>query len=186
MKYTAEELSRSTLEKTVDSFYVKFLNFENNRANILGKNVYSLERPALTFNTYETKHKQEKMTNNAQLIFQPFNIVFRDDDLNLTSKVIYEQLYRQTGVVNAVRSDHTFDKAKFDIQVQVYTSNKQPVEVFVMKGCFITGLSHSTNIYTNADPNRITVSVQCDTVDYEFTDDYFYGDSTVATTGQLP
>lgn len=186
MQYTTEELNRSTLEKTVDEFYVEFLNVENNRANILARNVYSFERPSLVFNTFETHFKQAKMTNNTTIVFQPFIVTFRDDDLNLTNKILYEQLYRQAGVVNQTRSNKTFDKAKFDVRVNCYSSNKQPGETFLVKGCFITGITHSENIVVNPAPNRITVTMQCDTVNYDYIEAYVLGTDTSDLTGELP
>lgn len=172
---TVADINRSLLEKSIADFYATFLNIENNRANILGRQVYSIERPTLSFNTFTTKFKQANMNNSTTIVFQPFNVVFRDDDQNITNSILTEQVYRQAGVVAPARANKTFEKAKFDVAVAVYNSQKLAIENFTIKGCFITGITHSESIYSNSTPNRITVTLQCDTVDYDFVDDYVTG-----------
>lgn len=172
---TVADIARPLLEKTVDDYYCRFLSVENNRANILGRQVYSIERPALSLNTFDTRFKNERMVNNSTIIFQPFNIVFRDDDRNITNSILIQQVYRQVGVVPPQRANKTFENAKFDISVQVFNSQKEPIETFTIKGCFITNIQYSESIYTEAVPNRITVTANCDTIDYQFVDAYVLG-----------
>jgi len=186
MEFTTAELTRSLQPKTIDNFYVEFLNFENNYKNILGRQVTSLERPTMTFNAFTTRIKQAQISNSAQITFTPFNVTFRDDDQNITMKVLTEQLYRQNGVVGPLRNMKTFDKAKFNMMVKVYNSTKEPVETFTIVGCYIVALSNSQSIYASATQNIITCQVQCDTIDFGYVQDYVDATYGPVGTNELP
>src|SRR4030066_245320 len=126
------EKNRSLLNKTVDSFYVSFYGMNSNIANILGRQVRSLERPVINFNNYDIIHKGVKQHGNGTLFFETISIEFVDDENSLANFVLYDQIKRQTGV-----NSPSFEDSKFQIGVKIYDSRDRVVEEFTLKGCFI-------------------------------------------------
>jgi hypothetical protein len=173
---TQEQINRSLKTKQVDNFYVSFYNFPGNISNLLGRQVSQLERPSVTFRTFTTEYKGTTLINNAQFAPQPVTITFFDDDASLTTQLLYEQIFRQTGKTtpdlqeknfnSAQLMTRTFDKSKFTIGVKVYGSEDKLVEQYAMLGCFIVGITHSQHIMKSTDYNMVTCSISFDDLEF--------------------
>ena len=161
-------ITRPLVNKKVDNFYVRFLSIPDNISNILGRQVKSIERPSIIFNYAEFQHKGVRQYVNGTIdSSSPISIIFHDDDGSLTTKAIYQQIYRQAGVQNK-SDDNTFENSKFSIHVQCFDSTGNMVEEFTLKGCWIVSLSHSENILEASTDNEIITSIQWENVDYNF------------------
>lgn len=168
---TQDQLNRSVVDKRVDRFYASFYKFPENISNLLGRQLVQMERPSVTFNTFQTKFKSTTQTNSAQLGFQPIRLQFKDDNLNLVNTVLYNQIFRQLGMLDtsdaqiASSTAQTFlnanilDRAKFDIGVKVYGPLDEIVEQYTIMGCFIVGITHSQNLYASSDNNLIVCQI---------------------------
>ena len=159
---TTNQTNRSLLNKTVDSFYAKFYRLNENVINILGRQIKSIERPAMNFNVIERYNKGIKTYETGRIEFQPISISFSDDDKSLANNAIYTQLYKQA-MKSYLGEDDTFD-----IEVNCYAGDDSIVENFTLKKCIIITVSHSENIYDASTDNLINITVQCETVDFNF------------------
>ena len=160
---TKSQINRSLLNKTVKDFYVSFFNMPENEGNILGRQIMSMERPPLTFNIYEVAFKGKKQFGNGTIDFQQLTAVFKDDEKSLTTRAIYKQMYRQTGVEKP-----SFDKSKFTIKVKAYDGGGDIVEEFNLINCFIVSVAHSEQLYADSTDNTISVTFSYDTAEYKF------------------
>jgi hypothetical protein len=156
---TVAQHNRNLAPKKVNKFYVKFFGMEDNVSNVLGRQVTSLERPTITFNVSENRHKMVKRNDVSEIEFDPITIEFNDDLNSLTIKALYNQVTKQ--------SLNTGDYL-FEIKVEVYADDNNIVEHFVIKHCFIQSLSHSQHIYSNSENNTITATIGFGTVEYIF------------------
>jgi len=162
-------INRSLESKKVDQFYVEFLHMPDNIANILGRQVASIERPTVTFNEFERPFKGARKHDHAKLEFAPINIELRDDDQSLTTKAIYQQIYRQLGTGDNSTPQDSFENAVFTIRVKAFSASGVVVEHFDLIKCFITGVTHSQQVYNASDQtNMITLSIRYDNVSYIF------------------
>ena len=161
-----EEITRPLATKKVDHFYVSFFGMEDNDANILGRQVESIERPVINFNPLEVRHKGIKQERPARVEYQSFSIVFYDDSESLTARAIYNQIKRQTGTNDSPNG--TFDNAKFNIRVKVYNVESKVVEQIDIKHCYIQSVTHSEFIVSESTNNRMTVTVVFNDMDYSF------------------
>lgn len=160
---TIKEVTRPLVDKVVDQFYVKFFQLPENISNILGRQVESVERPSLNFNMSENFNKNVKQNLPGKIDFQPITIIFKDDDASLVAAALYKQIERQNGVYAP-----SFERSKFEIQVEVFSSDDKKVEEILIKKCFISGISHSEHIYSGSEKNRITVTLAFDTACYTY------------------
>lgn len=160
---TTAEINRSLLNKKIHDFYVLFYQISENTSNILGRQVQSLERPNITFNETEIRYKGIKNPQYGRLEYNPISITFLDDTNSLVNNNLYHQIMRQTTVL-----EPDFDTARFEINVKVYSGEEKIVENFTMKGCYITSINHSEQIYTDSTNNLITATINFRELDYEF------------------
>lgn len=175
MALSTKEFNRVLTDKTVDKFYCSFYRLDENRSNLLGRQVISIERPTILFKTFERPFKAINQVDTAQVNVQPIQIQFRDDSASLTVRVLYEQIYRQAGKQafpdtneeSFQENSPTFDEAKFDINVKCLNANDEVVEEYTMLDCFITGITHSEHAYTSSTGNKITCTINFDNVDYK-------------------
>lgn len=163
MVQTINQINRNLIDKTVDTFYVSFYRMDNNAANILGRQVKSIERPNLTFTYTETRNKATQRFNGSRIEFAPISIVFADDSSSLTTKALYEQVYVQNHIVES-------DDLMFEIKVQAFDGQENAIETFTLRDCFIESISHSQQMVESTTNNEITVSVRFSNVDYDFPD----------------
>lgn len=166
MTDTLIETNRSLLSKTVDNFYVKFLGFTDNDSNILGRQVYSIERPSMVFNPIQIWYKG-KPTNITSRKADPqeFAAVFKDDTESLAMKVIYDQLRRQTSTKSDPFGDNGY---VFQVAIGIYSGNEEVVEKIVAKQCFISNVTHSEEVYSDSTENMITVTFTYNEADITF------------------
>ena len=160
---TIREQNRSLLNKTVDSFYVSFYGISANASNILGRQVKSIERPVINFNTHDIIIKGIKQHGNGTLFFEPISIVFLDDINSITNFVLYDQLMHQTG-----KKQPSFEDSKFSVNVKCFDATENVIEEFTLLGCFIQMLQHSEQIFSESTSGTLTVQLQFDNVDYKF------------------
>lgn len=166
-----EQINRSLEPKRVDQFYVTFLDIPENVSNILGRQVKSIQRPALSLKQSELMHKGKPRHDHAFIEFAETSITFWDDDQSLVIRSIYEQLYRQLGNGDYSREE-SFHNARFRVKTKVFSASGDVVEEFTMMKCFIASVQHSENIYNDSEQtNEITIDVRYDDVQYEFTHD---------------
>lgn len=165
---TKKQTNRILNSKRVNDFTVEFLRLEDNDGNILGRQVKSIDRPTLTFNTFETHHKKEMRTDTSKVVFSDAQIVFKDDEGNLVLNALYKQIYIQNGRAGPTFSHRSFEKAKFDVAVKTYNSHGEVVEKFTYKNCIITGITHTQGVYENTtSENEVTVTIKYDTIDFD-------------------
>lgn len=154
------QINRSLINKTVDNFYAKFFRMENNAANILGRQVKSIERPNFTFRFVEVYHKGRMQSQNGGPIeFQAISIDFADDENSMVTKAIYEQVMRQSTVTPV-------EETSFEIKVECFNTQEQNIESFTLKECYIETVQHSQQIYEQSTDNVITVGIRFNNVDY--------------------
>jgi len=160
------DINRALLPKKVDSFYVSFFGLPENTANILGRQVKSLERPTLTFPPAAMYNKGKRQQVVGNLEFADLSIVFEDDNNSLVIQALYYQLYRQAG---RLPGQPTGNDAKFEIGLKAYGAGDNAIiEEFTMKACWIANITHSENIYADSTANLITVTIAFDDVEYKF------------------
>jgi len=165
---TTDQINRSLEPKRVDQFYVKFFKLEDNTANILGRQVRSVGRPSFSLREFDLPHKGKPRMEHGFLEFSETSVEFWDDDQSLTTKALYEQVYRQLGTGGYKRSE-SFQNARFELEVDIFDASGKQVENFRLLNCFINNISHSQQVYSNAtEQNIITVSVKYDDVQYSF------------------
>lgn len=157
------DINRPLLSKKIDNFYVSFYNLPNNISNILGRQVKSISRPALTINPQTITIKGIKQHKISTLDYSEISISFDDDDKSLVTKALYNQIYRQLG-----KDVEGFEQSKFNIGVKAFDSENNVLEEFELKTCFITNITHSESIYSSSENNVITITVKYNTVDYKF------------------
>jgi len=160
---TQAEINRPLSDKTVDKFYVSFYEMDNNVSNVLGREVQSIERPTITFNEFEIRHKGIKNLNEARLEYQSITINFFDDSSSLVNKALYEQVRRQTG-----KSTVSHDNTQFSVGVKVYTTDDRVAEEFKLIDCHIVSITHSEQIYADSTNNIISMTISFNDLCYYF------------------
>lgn len=162
------KLTKTLNNKKVDSFEVYFHGIDGNRGNFLGRQVKSIERPTVSFNTSELRNKGIRTTNMERIEFQDISIVLHDDEDSLTLSVLYKQLYKQAGRETKNKSPmRAIDDAKFEIGIRCFNAAGGLVESIIMRECFIKGITQPQLVYQEQEESDITLSVVYDGVDYE-------------------
>lgn len=162
-------INRSLTTKKVDQFYVEFLDMPDNISNILGRQITSIERPTITFREFEYSYKGAAIHDHGKLEFSAVSAVLLDDDKSLTIKAVYDQLYRQLGTGTNISPSEAFENARFLLRVKCFSGSGDLVESFDLLKCFITGVTHSEQVYSDSTtPNTITLSIRYDNVQYEY------------------
>ena len=155
------EVTRPLLAKTVEKFYVSFLEMSENVSNILGREVMSFERPNLTFNEYEIHNKGKRWTGSARIDYQPISIVLFDDDQSLVNYAIINQIRKQTYQTTNVKS-------RFSINAKIYSYGSSVVEELVMGDCYIQSVNYTESNYQDSTINTITVTIIFNSFCYNF------------------
>jgi hypothetical protein len=163
----SKQVNRSLLDKTVNSFYVSFFGIPENDANILGRQVTSIERPTVTFNGYDVFQKNKRIRGNSTIYFDDLTISFKDDDESLVTQALYNQVYRQAGrPINS--TDELCEDAMFRVNVKVFNSQDKVIEEFTLKDVYVVSVAHSEQIYADAMSNTISVTLAFTDADYRF------------------
>lgn len=152
-------LNRNLLSKTLDKFYVKFMGIDNNDSNILGRQVYSIERPIINFDITELREKMIPYYSQTIIRFDPITIEFRDDIDGATSKILYDSLIKQ--------NDHALDE--FDIRIETLDSKYVPVDAYVLRRCYIQNVVGTPLSHMDISDAMITLTIGFETLDFDNT-----------------
>lgn len=159
---TTQQITRALAPKRVDQFYVFFQEMPENYGNVLGRQVKSIERPTVTFDTYSIYFKGNPNNQTSNAGFESISVVFEDDDQSLVNYALYRQIYRQNN-----NNPPLGENSKFSVRVEAYDAQYNKVEEYIMLGCIITGVTHSEQIYAESSRNEITVTLMIDDCDYK-------------------
>lgn len=169
---------KSTNVKRSDRFSVKFKGIPENVGDILTREVKSVERPSVSLNFDNQPHKGKPIYHNLAAEFQPIRITFFDDDNSLVSGILYAQIFRQLNKhvdllqrdISSVKGERVY---KFDIEIELYNTNGDAVEGFVLKECFINSLIHTDPIIGDDEQtNEINITVVYNDVDIKVFDTF--------------
>ena len=161
---SSSEVTRPLINKKGDQFYIKFFRLPENYSNILGRQVKSMERPVVNFETHDIFNKGVKNTGTDKIGFDSVSITFADDDASLVNRVLYEQIRRQNGLSS---SGYT-DSLSFEIVVETYDANDNLVEKITLQECFVRSVTHSEAIAASSDDNIITAEIIFNGLCYDF------------------
>lgn len=166
------ELNRNNLDSRQDNFYVEFYGLPENMGNLLGRQVKEMTRPEFTYNMVTTRQRGATYTDHANVEFTPTSITFADDENSLTVMYLYAQLFRQRNAYAGEFDDifAGYDNQRFGIKVQMFNSQDEPTEGYVLHGCLINGIRHSERMYSGDRANTLTVGIVCDNIDVQILD----------------
>jgi len=156
-------LNRNLQTKTTDKFYVKFLGVDENTSNILGRQIYSIERPIINFDITELREKMIPSYIHSIVRFDPITIDFRDDVDGAVSKILYDSLIAQ--------NDHQLEE--FEIRIEVLDNTHTVVDYYTLKRCYIQNVVGSPLNYSDNTKATITVTIGFETVDFDNTFEFF-------------
>lgn len=168
------------LEKTriSDNFYTRFMKLSENVSNVLGRQVKSITRPDITFETTDTKMRGYAYSEKGYVRFSPVTIEFFDDENSVVSSLLYAQIFRQlnkhSDLMNVLPQDMIPSERdyRFDIDVQLFNSLNDETERYILKNCFINRLSHQQPEMTTDDQTIITCEVTFNNIEYKIMDDF--------------
>lgn len=158
------QITRPLINKKGDQFYIKFFRLPENYANILGRQVKSMERPVVNFETHDIFNKGVKNTSTDKIAFDSVSVTFADDDAALVNKVLYEQIRRQNGLAVSAYTD----SISFEIVVETYDAKDVLVEKITLQECFIRNVTHSEAIAASSEDNIITAEIIFNGLCYDF------------------
>jgi len=164
---TTRNLNRNLKSKSSNKFYTKFLGLDHNSANILGRQVMSVERPSINFTAVEHRNKggMTKHTTVAEL--EPITIEFRDDIAGNTIRSMYDIIYKQAAKT----------QSPFEIKVAIQDHNGIEIEGYTLKDCFIQNIAQNQLTYMSTESSIITATIYYHNVDYTST--FEYDDKTI-------
>jgi hypothetical protein len=167
-------LNRNNQEKRQDNFLVSFFDFDENAGNFLGRQVKSVTRPSMTVEVSNSKHKGNEYSNPGQLKLEPITVTFRDDENSITSMLLYAQLMRQRekyqDEVDHVLTKHNDKEMKFGLKVQMFNSQSEETEAYILRDAFITSIEHSELIMSSETTNEITIRLVYDNIEVKVFD----------------
>lgn len=151
-----------------DLFKVSFLGVPENIANILGKEVKSVDR--LNFQVDSTKMRRnggKVLSHKDQTTFDPVNVVFNEDENGVIESFILTQVFRQNNRISDQldRIDHIDRIYKFDVMVETLNQAGAVTGGVTFKDCFFTSVSMQNLSYDDDGPCVITCAFDYNDVD---------------------
>ena len=173
---TTKELNRNNNNRKSDQFYVRYLGLPENVSNLFGRQTKSMGRPSITLETTNINHRSNRYTDMQQVRFEPIEVVMFEDENGLTSQAIHIQLFRQINRGKDIfgwwdeEDDGNF---RFDIGIDLYNSNEEITESYVLKNCFISNVDFDQVNITDEDTEpEIRLTVEFNNIDYTIVNEY--------------
>ena len=173
---TAKELNRNNKNRKSDQFYVRYIGLPENVSNLFGRQTKSMGRPSVRFETTEVGHRSNRYTDMQQVRFDPIEVTLFEDENGLTSQALYIQAFRQVN-----RGEDIFGRWKqeddgnfrFDIAVDLYNTEEEITESYVLKSCFISAIDHDDIDITDEESEaKIRVTIEVSNIEYALVSDY--------------
>lgn len=167
-------INRANTAKKQDRFYVSFFGVDGNINNLLGKYVKSITRPSFQIEETPTTRKGNTYYDPGRPNFSPVTITFMDDDESLCSMILFALFMRQRSnynppMQNLIENDNDF---KFGVQAKLFNSKNQEAESFILKGCTITGIEPTQQMYSGQEPGEIILTLVYDNIEMKIFDEF--------------
>jgi hypothetical protein len=132
----------------------------------LTKQIMSFARPQVDFTPIEIPVYNSRVYLAGRPVWQPIQVVFRDDAGGNVSKLIGEQLQKQFDFMEQASASSGVDY-KFTSTIEMLdgaNGNTEPtvLETWQLFGCFLTNVNYGDMDYNANDPATITVSIRVD------------------------
>ncbi|WGH49809.1 hypothetical protein [Alishewanella phage vB_AspM_Slickus01] len=160
--------------KRMDRFYVTFFGLPENISNVVGRQVTTITRPEVGFDTLRTTHRRNTYVDVGKVTLQPINITFKDDEESITSMFLYAQIMRQLNQFSDIFGDTNNEEQlrKFGIKVEFMNANDKITESYHLKDCIITAISHSDPTTGDDDDTDMNVTIEYDNLDVKIFDTF--------------
>ncbi len=166
-------LNMNEKSRRVDNFYVTFYGLPENIANILGRQVKSITRPSINYNTDTNRYRGNTYKNLQNLTFDPVTLVFYDDENSIVGNIMYLQLFRQQNKYSDKFGELGIERDyRFDVKIEQYNARDQLTESYVIKDCFLQAIDHSDPNMTDQQESEIIVTLEYDNLDILIFDEY--------------
>ena len=132
----------------------------------LTKQIMSFARPQVEFTPIEIPVYNSRVYLAGRPVWQPVQVVFRDDAGGNVSRLIGEQLQKQFDFMEQASAASGIDY-KFTSTIEMLDGNNGATEPLVLEtwqlyGCFLTNVNYGDMDYNVNDPASITCSIRCD------------------------
>lgn len=164
--------------RIIDNFYCKFFKLPENVANVMGRQVKTITRPEISFDLDPVSFKNFTYAHPGRLTFGSVLVEFFDDENSILSSLLYVQVMRQLNRYKDLMNvaPEMIDPAerdyRFDLQVDLYNSNREVTESFILKKCYISSLSHQQPEIVDDGITTITAELTFHNVEYKVVDSY--------------
>jgi hypothetical protein len=132
----------------------------------LTKQIMSFARPQVDFNPIEIPVYNSRVYLAGRPVWQPVQVVLRDDAGGNVSRLIGEQLQKQFDFMEQASASSGIDY-KFTSTIEMLDGANGATEPTVLEtwqlyGCFLTNVNYGDMDYNVNDPATITLSVRYD------------------------
>ena len=173
---TVKEINRNNKNRRADQFYVIFYGIPENISNLFGKQIKSIDRPSINFGTADISRRSNRYTDMQEVRFDTINAVMYEDEDGLTSEALFTQIYRQ---INRGRDifgrwqKEDDQKFRFDIGINLYNSNEEITESYILNNCFISTIEFDQlDVSDDEKETEIRLGISFNNINYSVVDDY--------------
>ena len=173
LSFSERLINMNEKSRRVDNFYVTFYGLPENIANILGRQVKSITRPSVTYNTDTNRFRGATYKNLQNPTFDPVTVVFYDDENSVVGTVLYMQIFRQQNKYTDKFGELGIDRDyRFDVKIEQYNASNHLTETYILKDCFVQSIDHSDPNIVDQQESEIIISLEYDNVDILLFDEF--------------
>ena len=144
-------------------FRVIWQNFgENNGLTTMTQNVVTVTRPKFGFEDIKLDSYNSVAWIQGKHTFDPIEITLRDDITNAVASSVGAQIQKQ---MNFFEQTSAVAGVNYKFTMEIHTldgTDNEATSIWVLEGCFLTGVQYPEGDYASGDPNMITLTVRFD------------------------
>lgn len=144
-------------------FRVIWQNFgENNGLTTMTANVVTVTRPKFGFEDIKLDSYNSVAWIQGKHTFDPIEITLRDDITNAVASSVGAQIQKQ---MNFFEQTSAVAGVNYKFTMEIHTldgTDNEATSIWVLEGCFLTGVQYPEGDYASGDPNMITLTVRYD------------------------
>lgn len=152
--------------RTNDKFYVEFFGIKENISNVLGRQVYSVVLPDITFEPMQLSRGRNTYNEKGKINTGEMQIIFKDDDDSITDMILGAQLLRQLNNIHFSSEINEYRDYRFDVRIQKFSADGGESLGYEMKGCLLMGMSHGQLSYAQEEKGKITCNFSIESMNF--------------------
>lgn len=150
------QLNQNLDTKLTKNFYIEFRNINSNIGNFLAANIISVDRPIMTFDTFDIFDKGKRNRYSAIVRFSPLAITLQDDLHGHVLNLLYQLAENQN---NHVMED-------FEIVIKNFDNNQIVSDVTVCQRCQFSSVGTTPLNYSDTTSRIVDCLIEFESISF--------------------